>query len=193
MGSKPNFPQHEYWYLGRSPRDAGESFHEACGLAWPYASYCAIRFLHDSHAAYDLMDAAVENTERYYERFDGDRTSKQLVYRLLSVLKRLSLQWSRRQREVPCGTLSDLESVMAEWSERPDIEQAIFASQLLARLSDQSRMIALWRLQGHTWRHIAKALNVNHTTLQRNYRKELRGLLCEFSDRSKEQEDADQE
>jgi len=31
-------------------------------IAWPYALYCATRYLHDIHAAYDLMDAAVSNT-----------------------------------------------------------------------------------------------------------------------------------
>ena len=74
MDSRLPLPSSEYWYLGSPNPAMDELFRRLCVLAWPYALYCATRYLHDIHAAYDLMDAAVSNTERYYERFQGERT-----------------------------------------------------------------------------------------------------------------------
>ena len=109
MDSRLPLPSSEYWYLGSPNPAVDELFRRLCLLAWPYALYCATRYLHDIHAAYDLMDAAVSNTEQYYARFQGERTSTQLFYRIVSVLKRLSKQRVQNNREVFCGSLDDLE------------------------------------------------------------------------------------
>ena len=71
---RPPPPSGEYWYLGSQDRAVDDLFRRVCALAWPYALLCATRYLHDVHAAYDLMDAAVSNAEQYYERFNGNRT-----------------------------------------------------------------------------------------------------------------------
>jgi len=181
MGSTlPSNPR-EYWYVGSKQYGAEHPIRKACAAAWPYALYCAMRYLRDQDKAYDLMDAAVENIERYYERFQGKRTSTQLLYRMLSVLNRLSKQWVRKRREIPCGTLSDLDLITTTLALKPEAEQAAYVSQVLARLSDRARLVTFWRVEGFTWRQIADRLGSDHTTVRRAYQKELRALLTTIS------------
>src|SRR5271154_6735953 len=105
MDSRPLLPPSDYWYLGSPDPVVDDVFRRVCVLAWPYAVYCATRYLHDAQAAYDLMDAAVCNAESYYERFQRERTHTQLLSRVVSVLKRLSKQRVRNNsREVSYGS-----------------------------------------------------------------------------------------
>ena len=195
MDSRLPLPSSKYWYLGSPNPAMDELFRRLCVLTWPYALYCATRYLHDIHAAYDLMDAAVSNTERYYERFQGERTSTQLFYRIVSVLKRLSKQRARNNREIYCGSIFDLEILAAALSSQSEADQTAYIDQVLGRMSERSRKITYWRLAGHSWRQIADALESSHATVRRAYHKELRGLLVPSSDRSssEEREDSDQE
>lgn len=194
MNSRPPFPPRDYWYLGSQGDASDELFRRACALAWPYALYCASRYLHDLHAAYDLMDDAVSNAEQYYQRFHGERTSAQLFHRIVSVLKRLSKQRAQNNREIPSGGLSDMELLAKTLSVKPEAEQQTYAAQIYEQMSNRSKMITHWRLEGHTWREIAERLEVNHTAARRTYLKELRGLLFASSEgyKSNQREDKDQ-
>jgi RNA polymerase sigma factor (sigma-70 family) len=184
MDSRFPLPSSEYWYMGSPNPAVDDLFRRACALAWPYALYCATRYLRDVHAAYDLMDAAVSNAEKYYERFQGERTFAQVFYRIVSVLKRLSKQRVQNNREISCGSLYDLEILLAtELSFQPEEDQAAYIGQILGRMSERSRKITYWRLAGHTWRQIADALESNHPTVRRVYLKELRGLLSPSADK----------
>jgi DNA-directed RNA polymerase specialized sigma24 family protein len=195
MDSRSPLPSSEYWYLGSPNPAVDDLFRRLCVLAWPYALYCATCYLHDIHAAYDLMDAAVSNAEQYYERFQGERTSTQLFYRILSVLKRLSKQRVQNNREIFCGSLYDLDILATALSAKSEADQTAYIAQVLGRMSERSRKITYWRLAGHSWRQIADALEASYVTVRRVYHKELRGLLFASSDRpsSVEREDSDQE
>ena len=195
MDSRPRLSSSDYWYLGSPDPAVEDVFRRVCAVAWPYAVYCATRYLHDVHAAYELMDAAVCNAESYYERFRRERTHTQLFYRVVSVLKRLSKQRVRNNREVSYGSLSNLESLATAFSTRSDAEQRAYINQVLARMSERSRNITQWRLAGHSWRQIAETLQSSRATVRRSYRKELRGLLLFNSDwpGSDERKDSDQE
>ena len=195
MDSRSPLPSSEYWYLGSSNPAVDDLFRRLCALTWPYAVYCATCYLHDIHAAYDLMDAAVSNAEQYYERFHGERTSTQLFFRILSVLKRLSKQRVQNNREISCGSLYDLEILATALSSKSQADQTAYIAQVLGRMSERSRKITYWRLAGHTWRQIADALEASYVTVRRVYHKELRGLLLASSDTpsSVEREDSDQE
>jgi len=179
---RPPPPSGEYWYFGAQDRAVDDLFRRACALAWPYALLCATRYLHDIHAAYDLMDEAVSNAERYYERFNGNRTFSQIFYRVLSVLKRISKQRALNNHEVPSGSLPDLERKARALSSKPEAEENAYVGQLLAQMSDRSRRITIWRIEGHTWRQIARKLSVNHAAVRRAYYRELRRLLSPASD-----------
>ena len=194
MDSRSPLPSGSYWYLGSPNPAADEIFRQVCALAWPYALYCAGRYLHDLHAAYDLMDAAVCNAERYYERFLGERSSRQLFYRVVSVLKRLSKQRARNNREVSYGSLSNLEILAAAFRSRPEAEQTAYINQVLERMSVRSQKITNWRLAGHSWRQIAEILESNQATVRRVYQKELRTLLSPSLEMrgSAERKDSDQ-
>ncbi|HET9099274.1 MAG TPA: hypothetical protein VFN62_02705 [Acidobacteriaceae bacterium] len=141
------------------------------------------------------MDAAVENAEQYYQRFQGERTSTQLFYRIMSVLKRLSKQRVNNNHEIFYGSLSDLEILATRHSAKSEADQMAYIDQLLRRMSERSRKITYWRLAGHSWRQIADALEASHATVRRTYHKELRRLLFPSSDKSgsDEREDSDQE
>jgi len=195
MDSRRPLSSSEYWYLGSPNPAVDDLFRRVCVLVWPYALYCATRYLHDVHAAYDLMDAAVSNAEQYYERFQGERTPTQLFYRIVSVLKRLSKQRVQNNRELFCGSLYDLEILATALSSKSEADQTAYITQVLGRMSERSRIITYWRLAGHSWRQIADALEASHVTVRRAYHKELRGLLFPSSDRpsSDEREDSDQE
>jgi RNA polymerase sigma factor (sigma-70 family) len=191
MDSRPPLPASEYWYLGSQNPAADDLFRRVCALAWPYAVYCATRYLHDTDAAFDLMDAAVSNAERYYQRFEGRRTSIQLYYRIVSVLKRLSKQRGGKWREIPKGSIFELENLAGSLSAKSETEQTAFINQVIDKLSERSRKITSWRLAGHTWRQIAKELGASHVTVQRVYHKELRRLLSPSSRSSSEREESD--
>ncbi len=176
MDSRPPVPAGDYWYLGSSDPAVDQMFRRACALAWPYALYCATRYHHDPDFAYDLMDAAVQNAERYYRRFDGERTALQLTYRITSVVRRLSKRRAHRS-EMAVGTLSELELLARRLAVQSNIEQDAFIRRVLERMTARTRRIVYWRLAGHTWRQIADELGVDHITVWRQTKKELLGLL----------------
>ena len=179
---RPPPPSGEYWYLGSQDGAVDALFRRVCALAWPYALLCATRYLHDVHAAYDLMDAAVSNAEEYYERFNGNRTFSQIFHRVLSVLKRISKQRALNAHEVPSGSLQDLERKAHVFTSKSEAEQSAYVRELLAQMTDRSRKITIWRTEGHTWRQIAGKLKVNHAAVRRAYYRELRRLLSPGSD-----------
>ena len=176
MSSQPPSSFGEYWYLGSPDPAIDQLFRRACALAWPYAIYCAKRYHRDPDFAYDLMDAAVDNAERYYERFEGKRTALQISYRIFSVIKRLSKRRANRN-EVAVGALSDVEVFARNFAARSNIEQDAIMRQILERMSDRTRMIYRWREAGASWRQIAEELGADRITLWRQTRNEIRGLL----------------
>lgn len=176
MDPRPPLSAGDYWYPGSSDPAFDQMFRRACALAWPYALYCATRYHHDPDLAYDLMDGAVQNAERYYRRFDGKRTVLQLSYRITSVIRRLSKQRASRG-EVAVGTLSELELLAQSFAAKPDIEQDAFIRQILDRMTPRTRRVVLWRLAGHSWRQIADELGADHITIWRQAKKEILALL----------------
>jgi hypothetical protein len=197
MDQRPPLSASDYWYLGSPDPEADQLFRHVCTLAWPYALYCATRFQHDPQIAYELMDAAVENAERYYERFNRQRSSIQLFYRISSVIRRLSKHRANSKREIPRGSLSDLEELAQRYSDGSEAEQAAFVRQVLEKMSERSCQIAYWRLAGHSWRQIAEELGSNHITVRRVFHTEIRGLLFlssgtdSFGGREDSDQDAD--
>jgi hypothetical protein len=176
MDPRPSLPAGDYWYLGSPDPAIDQLFRRACGLAWPYAVYCAKHYHNDPDFAYDLMDAAVQNAERYYERFDGKRTVLQLSFRITSVIKRLSRQRGSRG-EIAVGSLPDLELLTQRLEAKPEIELDAFVRQVLARMTPRTRRIVRWRVAGHSWRQIADELGADHITVWRQTKKEVLGLL----------------
>ena len=176
MDPRPPFPAGDYWYLGSPDPAVDQLFRRACALAWPYALYCATRYHRDPDFAYDLMDEAVQNAERYYERFDGKRTVLQLSFRITSVIKRLSRQRTSRS-EIAVGSLSDLEVLVRSFAAKSDVEQDAFMRQVLDRMTPRTRRIVHWRVAGHTWRQIADELGADHIAVWRRARQEILRLL----------------
>ena len=176
MDPRPPLPAGDYWYLGSSDFAIDQLFRRACALAWPYAVYCTKHYHNDPDIAYDLMDAAVQNAERYYGRFNGERTVLQLSCRITSVIKRLSKQRANRS-EMAVGSVSELELLARSFSAKSHIEQDAFVRQVLDRMSPRARRIVIWRLAGHTWRQIAGELDANHITVWRQAKKEILSLL----------------
>src|SRR3974377_1065117 len=134
----------DYWYLGSPDPAIDQLFRRACALAWPFAVYCATRFHYDPQFAYELMDAAVENAERYYQRFNGQRSAIQLSYRIISVIKRISKQRANRN-EVALGTLSELDRFTQTFQAKTDVEQDVIIRQVFARMTERTRQIVRWR------------------------------------------------
>jgi len=176
MDPRPPLSAGDYWYLGSSDPVVDQMFRRACALAWPYAVYRAKRYHGDPDFAYDLMDEAVQNAERYYERSNRQRTALQLAYRIISVVKRISRQRSSRS-EMAVGTLSELELLAQSFAEKCEIEQDALINQILHRMNPRTRQIVRWRLAGHTWRQIADEIGADHITIWRQTKREILGLL----------------
>ena len=166
---RPPPPSGDYWYLGSQDGAVDALFRRVCALAWPYALLCATRYLHDVQAAYDLMDAAVSNAEEYYERFNGNRTFSQIFHRVLSVLKRSSKQRALNSREVPSGSLPDLERKAHALTSKPEAEQTAYVRQLLAQMTVRSRKITIWRTEGHTGQANEALQHVSNPALRGRY------------------------
>jgi DNA-directed RNA polymerase specialized sigma24 family protein len=150
----------------------------AAQAAWPYALLCAWTYLHDHEAADDLMDHAVQNAVDYLGRHPNTPQDK-LTARVKSVLRRRAKQLAaKRSRELSQGSLSDLEPMYAE---RPEIEQRVYARELLAQLSPFANSIVHWRWLGYSWREIAKQLDMDHTAVRRAYFRELESVLQDLS------------
>lgn len=149
---------------------------DASGRAWPYAVYCATRYHQDIHVAHELMDDAVEKTERYLANFNEEPPPKRVWYYLISVIKRLSKKRVRFQ-EVPSGSLSDLERISQHLARGTPQDESAYVSQIVARMTPQTKQIYYWRLAGHSFRQIARELESDHATIMRAYSKELRALI----------------
>ena len=181
MISRPPPSAGDYWYLGSPDPAIDRLFRRACALAWPYAVYCATRYHHDPQFAYELMDGAVENAERYYQRFNGQRSAIQLSYRIFSVIKRVSKQRANRN-EVALGTLSELDLFAQTFQAKTDVEQDVIVRQILDHMTERTRQILRWREAGHSWRQIADELGADHITVWRQAKREILGLLEGKSD-----------
>ena len=190
MESRPPLPWSEYWYPGALDRTIDRTLRAACTLTWPYALYCATRFHRDIHVAHELMDEALPKAERYVLRSGRERELKEVCYRLLSLVKRLSKQ-RLRHAELPAGLLSDLEQIAHQLGTSTPQEASAYLNQLLSRMSPQTRQIIHWRAAGHSFRQIAKELRSDHATIIRAYNRELRELVRPSASRKLSEQDQD--
>ena len=190
MESRPRLPLSEYWYPGALDRTIDATLRAACTLAWPYALYCATRFHRDIHVAHELMDEALPKAERYILRSGRERELKEVCYRLLSLVNRLSRQ-RLRHAELPAGLLSDLEQITRQLGTSTPQEATAYLNQLLSRMSPQTRQIIHWRAAGHSFRQIAKELHSDHATIIRAYNRELRELVRPSASRKLSEQDQD--
>lgn len=124
------------------------------------------------------MDYAVQNASDYLGRHPG-RPVQKLTARIKSVLRRRPKQLAaKRSRELSHGSLADLEPMYAG---RTDIEQRIYAYELLTQLSPFANSIVHWRWLEYSWREIAKELGMDHTAVRRAHFRELESLLRSLS------------
>jgi hypothetical protein len=97
----------------------------AAKAAWSYSLLCARTYLNDHDAARELMDHSVQNASRYIARHP-EAPPETLVARIKSVIRRRAKQlWTRRSRELPVGSMFDMESLLAG---EPEAETSIFAN-----------------------------------------------------------------
>ena len=150
----------------------------AAKAAWSYSLLCARTYLNDQGAAQELMEHAVNNASRYVARHP-DAPPEKLVARIKSVIRRRAGQLAaKRSRELPSGSMLDMESLLASELEA---EKRVFANELLSRLSPFAQAIVNRRSEGYTWREIAAELEMDHTAVRRAYLRELEALLQELS------------
>lgn len=150
----------------------------AAQAAWPYAVLCAWTYLYDHDSAHDLMDHAVQNASEYLGRHSSAPVPK-LTVRIKSVLRRRAKQLAaKRSRELSLGSLADLEQM---YTGRPEIEQRVYAKELLAHLSPFANSIVHWRWLDYSWREIAKELGMDHTAVRRAYFRELESVVRSLS------------
>jgi hypothetical protein len=124
------------------------------------------------------MDHAAQNASEYIARHP-DVPPHKLTARIKSELRRRAKQLSAwRNHEFPCGSIDDLEHLLAI---QPDIEQRIYANELFAHLSPFAQKIAHWRSLGYSWRKIERTLEMDHTLVERAYFRELKSLLRDLS------------
>ncbi|MBS1821284.1 MAG: sigma-70 family RNA polymerase sigma factor [Acidobacteria bacterium] len=166
------------WACSTGHPATDQALDAAAQAAWPYAVLCAWTYLNDRDSAHDLMDHAVQNAADYLERHPG-RPVQKLTARIKSVLRRRAKQLTaKRGRELSHGSLADLEQM---YSERPEIEQRIYAYEVLAQLSPFANSIVHWRWLEYSWREIAKELGMDHTAVRRAYFRELESVVRSLS------------
>lgn len=180
MESRPPLPVLEYWYPGSLDRTIDSSLRAACSLVWPYAVYCAMRYHQDIHVAHELMDEALPKAEQYILRSGRERELRQVWYYLISLVKRLSKERSRHT-ELPAGSLIDLEQIARHLAPSTPQDESAYVNQLLSRMSPRTRQIIHCRVDGHSFRQIAKDLGSDHVTIIRAYYRELRELILPAS------------
>ena len=124
------------------------------------------------------MDHAVHNAVDYIGRHP-DPLQDKLTARIKSVIRRRAQQLeAKSSRELSYGSLADLEPIYAE---QPEIEQRVYANELLTLLSPFANSIVHWRWLGYSWREIAKQFDMDHTAVRRAYFRELESVLQNLS------------
>lgn len=146
----------------------------AAKAAWSYSLLCAWTYLNDHESAADLMDHAVQNAFRYFERHP-ESTAEKLLARIKSVIRRRAKQLAaKRSRELSSGSMADMEALLAG---QDAAEQRVYAREVLDGLSTFAQTIVNRRWHGYSWREIAKELEMDHTAVRRAYLRELESLL----------------
>ena len=64
---------------------------------------------------------------------------------------------------------------------QPEVEQRIYAYELLERLSPFALSIVEWRSMDYSWREIAEKVELDHTAVRRAYYREVESLLHDLS------------
>ena len=164
------------WSTGHVASD--QKLEPAAKAVWRYALLCAWTYLNDGDQAHDLMEHAVRNADDYLSRHP-DSTEQKLTARIRSVIRRRAKQIAHRQRrEVPSGSLLDLEHLLASGGE---VEESAIAGELFSRLSPFAQSVLNRREFGYTWREIAAELDLDHTVVRRAYFRELQSFLRSLS------------
>lgn len=166
------------WASSTGQPASDQALDAAAQAAWPYAVLCAWTYLNDRDSAHDLMDHAVQNAADYLGRHPG-RPVQKLTARIKSVLRRRAKQLvAKHNRELSHGSLADLEQMLAG---KIEIEQRIYAYEVLAQLSPFANSIVHWRWLDYSWREIAKELDMDHTAVRRAYFRELESVVRSLS------------
>lgn len=166
------------WAYTTGHQASDQKLEAAAKAAWSYCLLCARTYLNDQDTARELMEHSVHNASRYIARHP-DAPPEKLVARIKSVIRRRAKQLSaRRRRELPVGSMLDMESLLAG---EPEAEKTVFAKELLSRLSPFAQAIVNRRASGYTWREIARELEMDHTAVRRAYLRELAMLLQKLS------------
>ena len=146
----------------------------AAKAAWSYSLLCAWTYLGERESARDLMDHAVQNAFRYFDRHP-DSSFEKLVARIKSVIRRRAKQLAaKRNRELSSGSMADMERLLTG---QLGVEERVYAYELLSKLSTFAQAVVNRRWHGYSWREIAKELEMDHTAVRRAYLRELESLL----------------
>ena len=124
------------------------------------------------------MDRAVHNASQYLSRHI-DAPEQKLTARIKSVIRRRARQLAaKRSRELPSGSMRDMEQLHVGHSEA---EQRTYANELFSRLSPTAQSIFDWRALGYSWREIGGKLEMDHSAVRRAYFGELGLVLRSIS------------
>lgn len=150
----------------------------AANAAWPYALLCAWTFLNDKHMAHDLMDHAIQNTTQYVARHPNVGSAK-VKARVKSEIRRHAKHLaSKQEREHGNSSALDVDAICAF---QPALEQRVYASELLSKLSPFAQGIVNRRWLGYSWREIGRELKLDHSEIRKAYFRELNLLLGNLS------------
>lgn len=166
------------WANSTGRQASDEKLEAAAKAAWSYALLCAWTYLNDQDAARELMEHAAQNASGYIARHP-DAASDKLAARVKSVIRRRAKQLAaRHSRELPVGSMVDMEQILVGHLQ---VEERVYAHELLIRLSPFAQTIVNRRWHGYTWREIAGEMKMDHTAVRRAYLRELRSLLHRLS------------
>jgi DNA-directed RNA polymerase specialized sigma24 family protein len=145
----------------------------AAKAAWPYAIACAWTYLNDRDSAHDLMDHAIHTASQYIKHHT-DAPLDNLTVKLKDIIRsRAKRIAAKNQREIPSGSLFELEKMLAV---PPEAEQMAIANELFGRLPPVTQSVVRWRILGYSWREIGQQLEMHHTVVRRAYIRELESL-----------------
>src|SRR5580658_2382512 len=152
------------WAYSTGHPASDQKLEAAAHAAWSYASMCAWTYLNDPDAAVDLMDHAVHNASQYLTRH-SDVPEQKLTVRIKSVIRRRAGQLAaKRRRELPSGSMRDMERMHVGHSET---EQRAYANELFSRLSPTAHAIVQWLWLGYSRREIGGKLGMDHSAVRR--------------------------
>jgi DNA-directed RNA polymerase specialized sigma24 family protein len=171
----------------RSGREIRQDVRLAAELLWPRLFRLAGQVLTDAQfEAQEILESVVETVSRYLTSKNAPQhdPSGLLVVKFRQELYRAA---RKHRRLETIGGADDLAELLHFDGWVHQAERRVFFQELIQALSERSRGILRLRIAGCEWKEIARALQINESSLRNSFWRDVRKVYQQFMERPVEE------